>query len=81
MLSCCEPICLYGWVAYSSNPSDIWVSKDGADWTLVSETPWNNDPDWNAFIDPYCQYTPPGLVCDNIRYDFDMLTVMVAKAG
>ena len=63
------------------NPSDIWVSKDGADWTQVSSTPWNNDPDWDAITDPFCSTTPPELVCDNIRYDFDMLTVKGGKGG
>lgn len=24
-----------------SNPMDMWVSRDGADWRLVSSTPWN----------------------------------------
>ena len=67
-------VCMGGF-GTPSNPSDVWVSKDGADWTQVSSTPWNNDPNWNAFIDPFCDFTPPGLVCDNIRYDFDMLTV------
>jgi hypothetical protein len=64
-----------------ANPSDIWVSKDGADWTLVSSTPWNNDPDWDASTDPFCGRTPPELICDNIRYDFDMLTVKGGKGG
>jgi len=73
-------VCMGGF-GTPSNPSDIWVSKDGAEWTLVSETPWNNDPDWNAFIDPFCEFTPPGLICDNIRYDFDMLTVKGGAGG
>jgi hypothetical protein len=59
------------------NPSDIWVSKNGADWTQVSATPWNNDPSSSIF---YCN-PPPGLICDNIRYDFDMLTVTGGKRG
>lgn len=59
------------------NPSDIWVSKDGADWTKVSDTPWNNDPFSSVF---FCN-PPPGLICDNIRYDFDMLTVSGGKGG
>ena len=63
------------------NPSDIWVSKDGSDWTQVSSTPWNNDPNWDAITDPFCASTAPGLVCDNIRYDFDMLTVKGGKGG
>lgn len=73
-------VCMGGF-GTPSNPSDIWVSKDGADWTQVSSSPWNNDPDWNAFIDPLCEFTPPGLICDNIRYDFDMLTVKGGKGG
>lgn len=73
-------VCMGGF-GTPSNPSDIWVSKDGAEWTLVSETPWNNDPDWNAFFDPFCEFTPPGLICDNIRYDFDMLTVKGGAGG
>ena len=24
-----------------SNPMDIWISKNGADWTQISESPWN----------------------------------------
>ena len=24
-----------------SNPMDVWVSRDGADWTMVSDSPWN----------------------------------------
>jgi hypothetical protein len=64
------------------NPSDVWVSKDGADWTQVSATPWNNNPISNVFA---CPPPPPplspDLVCDNIRYDFDMLTVSGGKSG
>jgi hypothetical protein len=56
-------------------PSDIWVSQDGSEWTQVSDSPWNNNPD------PLCNFNPPPLICDNIRYDFDMLTVKGAKAG
>lgn len=73
-------VCMGGF-GTPTNPSDIWVSKDGADWKQVSETPWNNDPYWNAFIDPFCEFTPPGLICDNIRYDFDMLTVKGGPGG
>jgi hypothetical protein len=73
-------VCMGGF-GTPSNPSDIWVSKDGAEWTQVSSTPWNNDPDWNAFIDPLCEFTPPELICDNIRYDFDMLTVKGGQGG
>lgn len=25
----------------SNNPMDIWVSRDGSDWTQVSDSPWN----------------------------------------
>src|SRR5210317_215115 len=64
------------------NPSDIWVSKDGADWTKVSDTPWNNNPISNVFA---CPPPPPplapDLICDNVRYDFDMLTVSGGKGG
>jgi len=60
-----------------TNPSDIWVSKDGADWNQVSSTPWNNDPSSSIF---FCN-PQPGLLCDNIRYDFDMLTVKGGKGG
>ena len=64
------------------NPSDIWVSKNGADWTQVSDTPWNNNPFSNVFI---CPVPPPPqspeLIWDNIRYDFDMLTVSGGKGG
>lgn len=24
-----------------SNPMDIWISKNGEDWTQISESPWN----------------------------------------
>jgi hypothetical protein len=27
--------------APSANPSDVWVSKDGASWQLASDSPWN----------------------------------------
>lgn len=73
-------VCMGGFGS-PANPSDIWVSKDGADWTQVSSTPWNNDPDWDAITDPFCSSTPPELICDNIRYDFDMLTVKGGKGG
>jgi len=26
----------------AANPMDIWVSKDGADWRQVSDSPWNS---------------------------------------
>ena len=60
------------------NPSDIWVSKDGAEWEQVSSSPWNNDP---AYTD--CQPIPPNLpiFCDDVRYDFDILTVKGGKGG
>jgi len=45
------------------NPMDIWVSKNGADWKQVSDSPWNA--------------TSP----DDIRYDFDMLTVKGGIGG
>ncbi len=67
-------VCLGGFGS-PFNPSDIWVSKNGADWTQVSATPWNNNPD------PFCTFNPPPLVCDNVRYDFDMLTVKGGKGG
>ena len=57
------------------NPSDIWVSKDGADWKLVSESPWNNQP-----AKP-CIEQSPEVTCDNIRYDFDTLTVVGGRSG
>ena len=69
-------VCMGGFGS-PTNPSDIWVSKDGADWTQVSSTPWNNDPSSSIF---FCN-APPGLICDNIRYDFDMLTVTGGKGG
>ena len=69
-------VCMGGF-GTPTNPSDIWVSENGADWDLVSSTPWNNDPGSSLF---YCN-PPPGLICDNIRYDFDMLTVSGGKGG
>jgi hypothetical protein len=69
-------VCMGGF-GTPANPSDIWVSKDGADWSQVSATPWNNDPSSSLF---YCN-PPPGLICDNIRYDFDMLTVTGGQGG
>lgn len=64
------------------NPSDIWVSKDGADWTKVSDTPWNNNPISNVFAcPPPLPPLAPDLICDNVRYDFDMLTVSGGKGG
>ena len=58
-----------GGFGFPANPSDVWVSKDGADWTLVNETPWNNDPN------PFCTEDIVPFRCDNVRYDFDILTV------
>jgi len=26
-----------------AHPRDLWASRDGATWTLVSESPWNAD--------------------------------------
>ncbi|MFC1795583.1 hypothetical protein ACFL1V_00595 [Pseudomonadota bacterium] len=69
-------VCMGGF-GTPTNPSDIWVSKDGADWNQVSSTPWNNDPSSSIF---FCN-PQPGLLCDNIRYDFDMLTVKGGKGG
>lgn len=66
-------VCMGGF-GFPFNPSDVWVSKDGADWTLVNVMPWDNDPD------PFCGNSPP-LRCDNVRYDFDMLTVSGAGNG
>jgi hypothetical protein len=59
----------------AGNPSDVWVSKDGAAWTRVSESPWNNNPDAGCVADP------PAETCDNIRYDFDTLSVTGGKGG
>lgn len=69
-------VCMGGFGA-PTNPSDIWVSKNGADWTQVSDTPWNNNP----FSNPFFCAPIPGLICDNIRYDFDMLTVTGGPGG
>jgi hypothetical protein len=66
-------VCMGGF-GFPFNPSDVWVSKDGADWSLVNVMPWDNDPD------PFCGNSPP-LRCDNVRYDFDMLTVSGAGKG
>ena len=56
-------------------PSDIWVSKNAADWDLVSESPGNNQPGES------CVEQPPAVTCDNIRYDFDTLTVKGGRGG
>lgn len=45
------------------NPMDIWVSKNGANWSKVSDSPWN------------------AMSPDDIRYDFDMLTVKGGMGG
>ena len=45
------------------NPMDIWVSKNGANWRQVSDSPWDAE-------------SP-----DDIRYDFDMLTVKGGMGG
>ncbi len=68
-------VCMGGFGS-PENPSDIWVSKDGADWTQVSDSPWNNDP-----TNPACAMFPPPKSCDNIRYDFDMLSVKGGQGG
>jgi len=79
-------VCMGGFAALDpffpnldTNPSDIWVSKDGANWEQVSDSPWNNDPSYSDCIFA----TPPELpiVCDDVRYDFDMLTVAGGKGG
>jgi hypothetical protein len=67
-------VCLGGF-GFEGNPSDIWVSDDGADWTQISDSPWNNDPS------PECVEDSPTVTCDNIRYDFDMLTVKDGDNG
>ena len=53
----------FGGFGIPGNPTDIWVSKDGANWKQVSESPWN-------------AVTP-----DDIRYDFDILTVKGGMGG
>lgn len=75
-------VCMGGYDS-PANPSDIWVSSDGAEWTQVSDTPWNNDPDQPIYFPPGyagCSNSPP-LRCDNVRYDFDMLTVGGSRTG
>jgi hypothetical protein len=59
----------------AGNPSDVWVSKNGADWSQVSDSPWNNQP-----AVP-CEENAPEVTCDNVRYDFDTLTVKGGKGG
>ena len=65
--------------SFDTNPSDIWVSKDGAEWQQVSDSPWNNDPTYSDCIFA----APPELpiVCDDVRYDFDLLTVAGGAGG
>lgn len=79
-------VCMGGFAAlnpffpdFDTNPSDIWVSKDGAEWEQVSNSPWNNDPSYSECI----LAVPPQLpiVCDDVRYDFDMLTVSGGTHG
>jgi hypothetical protein len=41
----------------------------------VSDSPWNNDPSFD------CEPDPPAVTCDNIRYDFDVLTVTGGQGG
>lgn len=67
-------VCMGGFNLFD-NPSDIWASKDGVDWDKVSDSPWNNDPS------PGCVQDSPVVTCDNIRYDFDILTVKDKKDG
>lgn len=67
-------ICMGGF-NFFGNPSDVWVSRDGANWEPVSDSPWNNDPAFD------CEPDPPAVTCDNIRYDFDVLTVTGGKGG
>jgi hypothetical protein len=79
-------VCMGGFAAldpfptnFDTNPSDIWVSKNGADWEQVSDSPWNNDPSHSDCIFAIPPELP--IVCDDIRYDFDMLTVSGGKGG
>jgi len=65
----------FGGYSPAGNPSDIWTSKDGADWQQVSDSPWNNQPGQP------CEENAPEATCDNIRYDFDTLTVKGGKGG
>jgi len=60
---------------FFGNPSDVWVSKYGANWVQISSSPWNNDPSQG------CVENSPDVTCDNIRYDFDTLTVKGGKGG
>ena len=79
-------VCMGGFAAldpffpdFDTNPSDIWVSKDGANWEQVSDSPWNNDPSYLDCIDAIQPELP--IACDDVRYDFDMLTVSGGKGG
>ena len=79
-------VCMGGFAAldpfppnFDTNPSDIWVSKDGADWTQVSDSPWDNDPFYTDCIFANPPMLP--IACDDVRYDFDMLTVSGGKGG
>ena len=65
----------FGGYGPAGNPSDVFVSKDGRNWDQVSESPWNNNPD------QACEPDVPKITCDNIRYDFDLLTVTGGKGG
>lgn len=64
-----------------ANPSDVWVSRNGADWEPVNFTPWNNFPGSPFSCLPPAPPALPGFVCDNVRYDFDMLTRPLEGAG
>jgi len=79
-------VCMGGFAAldpfppfFDTNPSDIWVSKDRADWEKVSDSPWDNDPSYADCIFA----SPPQLpiACDDVRYDFDILTVTGGHGG
>lgn len=79
-------VCMGGFAAldpfppnFDTNPSDIWVSKDGADWVQVSDSPWNNDPYYTDCIFAIPPQLP--IACDDVRYDFDILTVSGGKGG
>ena len=79
-------VCVGGFAAltpffpsYDTNPSDIWTSKDGANWVKVSDSPWNNDTYYTDCVSAEPFQLP--IFCDNVRYDFDMLTVSGGKGG
>jgi hypothetical protein len=67
-------VCMGGF-GFTGNPSDVWVSENGDVWEQVSDSPWNNDPS------PDCVEDSPAVTCDNIRYDFDILTVEGGEDG